>query len=302
MKHRKLTVTIGIPAFNEETNIATLLKSLLNQVSEYVVMKNILVYSDASVDGTEQAVQSLQSDKIEFVKSKKRMGKPAISNYIFHHADTDIVVILDADIRLTDNAFIEELTLPIVEGRADLTSGKITELPPVTFIEKVLAASMDIKRESFESYNNGQNIYTCHGRSRAFSRRFYTKFVAPVEVAADDAYSYIECLKLGFAYSYTPKAVLQYRLPKTVNDHLRQSRRFFQGNQRLLEYVDPNVVNELLSLPTSLKVKALVKFMITQPIYFACYIGILFYSKLQSVTTPSTTSKWSIATSSKALD
>jgi len=301
MTKKRPTLTIGIPAFNEAANIASLLGSLLSQRQVDFELSNIIVYSDASTDGTQKEVMSVNSELVSLSQSSTRIGKPVITNFIFSHSNTDIVVVLDADIQIKSSSFIEELVLPIVNGQADLTSGKITELNAITFIEKVLKTSMEVKRELFESYKHGANIYTCHGRSRAFSRRFYTSFTALTQVAADDAYSYLSCKQLGFVYQYTPKAVLQYRLPQTLRDHLRQSNRFFQGNQQLLRYVKPEVVGDAFALPLSLQASTLAKFLVTQPLHFVFYIGILVYSKLQSLISPTITSTWNIATSSKVL-
>lgn len=300
MKTKKPTLTIGIPAHNEEANISLLLKSLLDQKELSFKLEKIIVYSDASTDQTGREVTKVKSRKIQFVESKRRSGKPTISNYFFKHAQTDIVVILDADIRLKSKSFLNQLVLPITKNRADLTSAQITELPAVTFVEGVLKNSMEVKRHAFESYNNGDNLYTCHGRARAFSRNFYRQFLANPDVAADDAYSYIMCQQMGFTYQYTPKAVLEYRLPQNITDHLRQSTRFFNGEKQLRRYFPHMVIEKYLSLPTSIKLTSLLHFALHYPVSFISYLLILIYAKITAFSS-ATTSKWTVANSSKAL-
>ena len=52
------TLSIGIVAFNEEANIAHLLKTILDQKIESVLMMEIIVVSDASSDKTDEIVGS----------------------------------------------------------------------------------------------------------------------------------------------------------------------------------------------------------------------------------------------------
>ena len=49
---KKQTVTIGIPAYNEEQNIGVLLSKLLAQKQIHYKLKEILIYLDGSIDHT----------------------------------------------------------------------------------------------------------------------------------------------------------------------------------------------------------------------------------------------------------
>lgn len=300
MKLKKATLTIGIPAYNEEANIASLLRSLLNQKENIFSLKKIIVYSDASSDRTAAEVKTVRSKKIEYIESKKRVGKPTISNYFFKHSTTDILVIIDADVLLKGSLFLQHLVQPIVKAQADLTSAKVLELPSQTFVENVLQNSMEVKRSAFESYNEGNNLYTCHGRARAFSRNFYRNYLANPDVSADDAYSYIMCVQMGYTYQYAPKAALLYRLPQNLKDHFRQSTRFFQGEKQLLRYFPHATIEKYFALPFKTKVSSLLQFALNYPTSFVAYIGILLFSKLHSFQ-PTTSGKWNAASSSKVL-
>lgn len=61
---KKLTVTIGIPAYKEEKNIVRFLKSVLMQKEDGFKLNEIWVHSDRSVDRTVKLAKSLKS-KIE---------------------------------------------------------------------------------------------------------------------------------------------------------------------------------------------------------------------------------------------
>jgi glycosyltransferase involved in cell wall biosynthesis len=70
----KPTVTIGIPAFNEEANIAHILKALLKQDTSKYILEKIIVSSDASEDNTNAIVKSLKSPLIDLIENTKRDG------------------------------------------------------------------------------------------------------------------------------------------------------------------------------------------------------------------------------------
>ena len=69
---KKLTVTIGIPAYNEEKNIGRLLKSLSNQKGDDFTLNEIVVLSDGSTDMTNEIVhsQSKLNRKVKLLAGK----------------------------------------------------------------------------------------------------------------------------------------------------------------------------------------------------------------------------------------
>ena len=50
--NKKLTVSVGIPAYDEEANIKSLLEAILQQRQENFILKSIIVVSDGSTDRT----------------------------------------------------------------------------------------------------------------------------------------------------------------------------------------------------------------------------------------------------------
>lgn len=47
---KKLSVSVGIPAYNEEQNIASLIFGILKQKVNNITLKEIIVISDGSTD------------------------------------------------------------------------------------------------------------------------------------------------------------------------------------------------------------------------------------------------------------
>ena len=221
---KRVTVTIGIAAYNEAVTLPRLLKDIARQHTKVATIEQVMVVSDGSTDET--AVIASQWNALPMmVHEQKRQGKAAALNYIFSHAKTDVVIILDADVRLPDTMMIERLIAHMLQSEADLVGARVDYQKPINLVQTILAASCDMKEYMFSRINGGDTIYTCHGRARAFSRRFYTAFSIPNSIN-EDAYSYLFAKMHGYRYAYAPQATVLYRLPKTIKDHAKQSVRF----------------------------------------------------------------------------
>ena len=72
--YKKPTVTIGIPAYNEEANIKNLLDSILSQIQNNFIIDEIIVVSDGSSDKTADIVRSLNNSLINLIEDKERLG------------------------------------------------------------------------------------------------------------------------------------------------------------------------------------------------------------------------------------
>lgn len=95
---KRKTVTIGIPAYDEEANIKNLLKSLLVQKGQNFILERIIVISDGSSDNTIAEAGKVKNNLIELINHKKNLGKIRIQNEILKKSKSDILIILDADV------------------------------------------------------------------------------------------------------------------------------------------------------------------------------------------------------------
>ena len=111
-----MKITIGIPAFNEEKNIAKIITRLKK------ITNSIIVCDDGSSDMTSEIANNLG---VIVVKHEKNTGYGAAINTIFQRAkdiETEILVTFDADgqHRVED---IGEVINPIQENSADIVIG-----------------------------------------------------------------------------------------------------------------------------------------------------------------------------------
>jgi len=124
----KMTVSVVIPAYNEVKtvdNVVKVIKSL-----NYV--KEIIVVDDGSTDGTAKVAQNAGAMVIKHSANK---GKGAALSTGFENSTGDIVAFIDADLQNLTSKQVENIIMPILEGKADVTktkfkrkAGRVTEL------------------------------------------------------------------------------------------------------------------------------------------------------------------------------
>ena len=100
------TVALVVAAYNEENVITEKIENSfdLNYPSEKL---NIVVFSDASSDGTDAIVESYADRGVELVRIEGRVGKTACQNAIAERIEEDIIVFSDANSMYEDDALTE---------------------------------------------------------------------------------------------------------------------------------------------------------------------------------------------------
>ncbi|MEK7085352.1 MAG: glycosyltransferase family 2 protein [Patescibacteria group bacterium] len=115
------TVSIVIPAYNEEATI----KEILERVKAVEVegegwTNEIIVVDDGSRDRTAEIASQVSGVKV--VRLEKNQGKGAAIRRGFREAAGDIILVQDADLEY-DPADYKKLLQPIIDGRADVVYG-----------------------------------------------------------------------------------------------------------------------------------------------------------------------------------
>jgi len=298
MRTRKISLTIGIPAYNEERNIGYLLDDLKSQSLGNIVIDAIIVVSDGSTDRTKLVIQRSNYKLVKLIENSTRVGLALAQNQIIENCKSEVLVLLNADIRITDRHFLSRLCRPIIEGRCALTACRFMPITPNNFLEKVLFVSATLKQKISEEWNDGDNLLSCRGTARAFSRVLYKKLVFKSSFA-EDAFSYIFCKSRNLNYCYVKDTFILYKLPDTLHDHLRQSLRFHQSQQVLKKYFKPTTLASHYRLPFVITVSALLSFLLRNPIHVLIYLLILLFIKIKSGQKVRTDHFWETSASSK---
>lgn len=272
-----LKVAVGIPAYNEEQNIKILLERIFEQKIRNAKLEKIIIVSDASKDRTLEIVKSISNKKIKIINHNKRIGKAQSINEIIAMTTEDVLVILDADILPKDQQFLHNIIEPIVKNdKIGLVGANTISVKPNTFFESIIAHSHTLKTDLYMKINGRNNIYLCHGRARAFSKKFYSRLNFPGD-CPEDAFSYLICIQKGFKFSFAEKAKVIFRSPSTLADHIKQSKRFQDGQESLEKYFTSELVKKSYKIPMIYLLKTLLKYLITSPLKTLSYLAVNFY-------------------------
>lgn len=297
---KKLTVTIGIPAYNEEANIQTLLANLLNQKEDSFKLEKIIVVCDGSTDSTCKKVLSFQDKKIVLVQNKKRLGQIYCQNLLFKSAKSDTVVLVEADTILMGTTYLEKLLQPIFRDTTiGLVEGYCKPLSPKALLEKILNAQFVSYRNAI-AHNPNVDDWLVAGRGgKALTKKVYKNFVWPPNVP-EDVYIHIWCQANKFKTKLVHSASTYYRLPQAINDAVRERRKIMSGRDAIKDYFSQELVDKYYKRPSSIKIKAFVLFMINNPLYCLFYLGLKIVLTMKASSTDFT-DLWPMNSSTKIL-
>ena len=93
-------ISVILPVFNEERVLEKTVRNIREQFESLGVGSEIIITEDGSTDRTPQIAEKLSEQGIKLVRNGKRMGKGAAIKNATRSVDGDIILVIDADIRL----------------------------------------------------------------------------------------------------------------------------------------------------------------------------------------------------------
>ena len=197
-----MEIAIGICAYNERYTIERSIRSIYSQRTPGVDVKEVLVVSSGSTDGTDDIVRNLQKEysNLKLYPQEKREGKNSAINLYLDNKTCDIVVMLNAD-----NIFASEDSLfHLVEPFRDPMMGT-----KVGFASHML----------WTMHHNLALIYPKIGELVAF-RDIGTRL--RTDMQSDEDLIRMRLEEAGYKTAYAPEATIYNRGPETEEDFLKQ--------------------------------------------------------------------------------
>lgn len=288
VESRKRTVTIGIPAHNEEKNIGNILDVLLSQKSIQYSLEGILVSCDGCTDGTAAIVRKYAESypKITLIDDGLHLGKSERLNRFYHYVESDILVTFDADVLLDGDMVVENLVRAFSDDSIGLVGGRGEPMSPNGFWERVFVSWVNIWYDVRKGILGGNNIHNHEGCISALSRNFYKRVSIPNDIVSDDEYLYLSSKELGFQFVFVPDARVFYRCPTTLKEYVRQSQRFIYTKYQMEKYFLPIITTTQYPVPLWLKMKSLGYSFVRDPLFTLLALNIQVYVRLLNKITP----------------
>jgi peptidoglycan-N-acetylglucosamine deacetylase len=221
-------VTVLIPAHNEESVIVQTVQSVL--LSDLSAIR-VVVVDDGSTDRTLELLQANfgKNDCVRIIHQSNR-GKAAALNNALSHAQTDIVVTIDADTEIEPDA-IRQLLRHFSNPKVGAVAGNVKVGNRSRWLTRWQAleyiTSQNMEKRAFDLLNC---ITVVPGALGAWRREAIEAAGGiTADTVAEDADLTIAIRKLGWRVTYDEEAIAWTEAPETPAQLIRQRFRWTFG-------------------------------------------------------------------------
>ena len=227
------TVTVLVPAYNEEGYIGRAIESLID--ADYPAgKKEIVVVDDGSTDGTYEEARQYESETVTVLR-KENGGKYSALNYGLVFVDSEFVVTVDADSMVASDA-LERMVAAL---EADPGIGAVAS--NVKIVNRTNVATwcqsleyifgINIYRRVFDHFGIVPIVPGCLG---AFRREVLAEVYAyDPQTLTEDFDTTMKVLLSGYDVRVS-NAVVYTEAPDTWTDLYKQRLRWYRGNYMTL--------------------------------------------------------------------
>ncbi|MFX1296280.1 MAG: glycosyltransferase [Promethearchaeota archaeon] len=234
---KDITVTVGIPAYNEERNIGILLQNLISQeLSAPFKLERIFVVASGCRDNTRQIVETLKKkyNVIDLIWEDERTGKASALNRIFKRAKTDILVLMGADVIPRKGSLIR-LIHPFIEVSVGAVSGHPI---PINVPNRLADTAACLIWDLHDLFSRELDVKLT-GEFFAIRKELIDKIY--LKVNCDDALIEFLIKKINYKIKYAPNAVVDIKGPENFQDFLMQRRRIHAGHLQIKQITGKSV-------------------------------------------------------------
>lgn len=273
----KVTLSVGIPAYNEEQNISTIIKSILRQKQTSYKLERIYVVCDGCSDNTAKIVKELskKNKEIKLIERNQRSGKVDALTTIYKTNKSDFILTVDADLAFPKKDDFEQLIKAITADKnINFAGPRHIPLKPNSIMGMFAYISYLSFEDAFLKLNNGNNFYAAMGAY--LLRKDFSKQIAyPKYAQADQTILYaMATRKSKYSKRGNPKgfklvkeAQVLFRTVTTFQDwRILGTRSVISDKANTVSYFGEDILNEYY-MPRYLFMYSLIKWFFKSPFY-----------------------------------
>ncbi len=224
----KPKVTVLVPAYNEASVIRSTISSAL--ASDYTKLE-LLVVDDGSVDGTNEIVreEAARDPRVVLITQPNR-GKPAALNHGLAAATGDIVVTIDADTSVNDDA-VTKMIRHFADPKVAAVAGNVKVMNRNKWLTRWQAleyiTSQNLEKRAFDLLNCIPVVPGAVGAWRTDLLRSHGGFSR--DTVAEDTDLTLTLRRHGWKILYDEDAIGYTEVPETVEALIKQRFRWTFG-------------------------------------------------------------------------
>jgi len=219
-----VSLTVGIPTYNEEKSIGRCIKACLRQIS---FDDEIIVVASGCTDRTCEEVRMIKDDRVKLIEEENRNGKASAINLIIQNAKNDIIIQTDGDVMIGKGA-ISYLLKHFEDKNIGAVSGNpIPILPEDNLFYEWTHMSYRKAGELREKESKDRKFWHLCGYLLAFRKEAIKE--VPFVKGAVDAWMGKIIKENGYKIVYEPRAKVHVKAPLNIKDFLAQKARVRAG-------------------------------------------------------------------------
>ncbi len=242
----KIKIALLITAFREP-NIGKALDSAFSQETNYYYEVILSAPDEATLN---EARKYCKKNKNLKILNDPGKGKSNALNLAFSKINTDILILTDGDVYISNNA-VEEIVNMFSDERIGCVSGR--PIPQELRDNKfgywshfLFDSAHKIRRNAFQK----RSFLECSGYLFAFRKKLIEKI--PLDVSEDTVIPYLFKQK-NYDIGYADKAEVYVKNPDNLADWIKQKIRTHKAHEKLGLYVDTKNIKKVKSFKTESK-------------------------------------------------
>ncbi len=272
----KPTITIGIPAHNEERTISNLLESISTQDSSHYKLDKVYVACDGCSDNTAKIAGNFRN--VTIIDDGYRKGQAARLSEFYALNKSDIFVTFDADVVLEHKNVLNEIVKSFKNPIVGIVGGNPIPFVPTNLVEKFIVTWLEIWYLTRKDYKEGRNIHNHNGKVSAVTREAIEGVIIPADIYSNDDFLFVSIVKKGFVFEFAQNARVLYKVPNNLKDYFLQHGRFISLKENIIKYFGDDT-EDIYIIQSKYKIKAFVKVFFKHPINTS--IAVLFEAYLR---------------------